>query len=80
MMQIQKSGRDQWTVPSQTKPGVLYIVRRVNGNLTCDCDGGFFCGRCKHQVAVADAITPKIVRTVDEDARAWGLSVLTGRA
>ena len=52
-MTIQTSGRNQWTVPSQTQPDTLYIVRRHDGLLTCDCPAGFYRGRCKHITAVA---------------------------
>ena len=59
-MTIQTSGRNQWTVPSQTQPDTLYIVRRHDGLLTCDCPAGFFRGVCKHITAVAASL-PKSV-------------------
>ena len=43
-MTIQTSGRNQWTVPSQTQPDTLYIVRRFEGAFTCDCPAGYFRG------------------------------------
>ena len=48
----QATGR-QWIVASESKPGTLYIVRRVDGQITCDCPGNVHHGRCKHAKAVA---------------------------
>lgn len=52
-MTIAKRGHDEWIVPSETRPGTLYIVKQVAGDLTCDCPGHFHYGRCKHARAVA---------------------------
>ena len=52
-MTIATRGPNEWLVPSQTKPGEIYIVKRVAGALSCDCPAGFFRGRCKHSTAVA---------------------------
>ncbi len=43
----------QWIVASESKPDTLYIVRRVNGQITCDCPGNVHHGHCKHAKAVA---------------------------
>ncbi len=48
----QATGR-QWIVASESKPDTLYIVRRVNGQITCDCPGNVHHGHCKHVKAVA---------------------------
>ena len=48
----QATGR-QWIVASESKPDTLYIVRRVNGQITCDCPGNVHHGHCKHAKAVA---------------------------
>jgi hypothetical protein len=53
---IQRSGAEQWIVPSRSKPDTLYIVRRHAGVLMCDCPGGFHHGRCKHIAAVAASL------------------------
>jgi len=48
----QAPGR-QWIVASETRANVLYIVRRVNGQFSCDCPGNVLCGHCKHVTAIA---------------------------
>jgi len=48
----QATGR-QWIVASESKPDTLYIVRRVNGQITCDCPVNVHHGHCKHAKAVA---------------------------
>ncbi len=48
----QATGR-QWIVASESKPDTLYIVRRVEGQITCDCPAGIHRGVCKHAKAVA---------------------------
>ena len=70
----QAPGR-QWIVASETRANVLYIVRRVNGQFSCDCPGNVFCGHCKHVTAIA-AAQP---RTCKVDM-ALGLSVLLAPA
>lgn len=45
----------QWTVASETRPNVLYVVKLVDGYYSCDCPGHFHHGRCKHAKAVAAA-------------------------
>ena len=73
----QAAGR-QWTVASETQPGVLYIVKRYRGQTTCDCPSGFYRGACKHVVAI-DAQYPELVASkLSPEARSWGLSALTG--
>jgi hypothetical protein len=47
----QAPGR-QWIVASESRPDTLYIVRRVNGQITCDCPGHYSHGHCKHADAV----------------------------
>ncbi len=58
----------QWVVASESRPNVLYIVKLVNGQFSCDCPGHYHYGRCKH----ADAIratqpepTPPAVAAID---------------
>ncbi len=69
----QAPGR-QWVVASETKPDTLYIVRKVNGQITCDCPGNVHHGCCKHAKYIA-ALQP--VPAVDETklaaARALGM-------
>ncbi len=48
----QATGR-QWIVASESKPDTLYIVRRVAGQITCDCPGNVHHRHCKHAKAVA---------------------------
>lgn len=56
-MTIATRGKNQWLVPSTTRPGLVYIVvRNQRGQLSCDCDGAFFTGHCKHQTAVAEKL------------------------
>jgi len=58
----------QWTVASESRPNVLYVVKQVNGYYSCDCPGHYHYGHCKH----ADAIratqpepTPPAVAAID---------------
>lgn len=51
-MTIATRSRNEWLVPSQTTPDVLYLVKRVNGEYTCSCLGNLHYGRCKHVKAV----------------------------
>jgi hypothetical protein len=74
---VQAAGR-QWTVASQTQPGVLYIVRRHNGVTTCDCLGGFHHGRCKHQAAIDAQYPARSVSMLSPEAHTWGIAQLTG--
>ena len=67
-----------WTIPSQTTAGVMYQVRMVNGALTCDCDGFFFRGTCKHAAAVDTTYPAPVASKLSPEARSWGLSALTG--
>ena len=50
----QAAGR-QWVVASESKPGTLYIVRKVGDTFSCDCAAGFYRNTCKHALAVAAA-------------------------
>ncbi len=70
----QATGR-QWIVASESKPDTLYIVKKVNGEYSCDCPAGFYRGSCKH-VAAVKAAQP---RTFKVDP-ALGLSVLMAPA
>ena len=45
----------QWTLASETRPNVLYVVKNVGGYYSCDCPGHFHHGHCKHARAVAAA-------------------------
>jgi len=62
-------------VASESKPGTLYIVRKVGDTFSCDCAAGFYRNTCKHARAVA-AAQP---RTFKVDPR-LGLSVLLAPA
>ncbi len=70
----QATGR-QWIVASESKPDTLYIVRRVNGQITCDCPGNVHHGHCKHAKAVA-ALQPAPVVDPAKVAMARTLGML----
>jgi len=78
-MTIQTSGKGQWTVPSQTTTDTIYLVRRVNGVLSCDCNGFFYRGTCKHVAAVAAQYPVPAVSKLTPEMQAWGLAQLTGK-
>jgi len=65
----------QWTVASETRPNVLYVVKNVGGYYSCDCPGHYQHGHCKH----ADAVKTSRPRTFRVDP-ALGLSVLLAPA
>jgi len=77
-MTIQTSGKGQWTVPSQTTTDTIYLVRRVNGILSCDCNGFFYRGGCRHAAAVAAQYPAPVASTLTPAMHSWGLSALTG--
>jgi len=78
-MTIATMSKAQWAVPSQTTSNTLYLVRKVDGSLTCDCDGWFFRGKCKHVTAVAAKLNAeRSASKLSAEARSWGLSALTG--
>lgn len=59
-IRTQSAGR-QWLVDSFTTPDVTYVVRRVNGRLTCDCPDAFHRAhvkgyQCKHVRAVEEQV------------------------
>jgi len=53
---VTQTGRDTYTVPSQSQPCESWIVKLVDGDLTCDCPAGFYRGRCRHGAAVEQFI------------------------
>lgn len=82
-MTIQTVAQDkQWTVASETKPGTLYIVKRINGAYSCDCDGAFYRGTCKHIKAVAAKVRHEMqlrpLQPLSERDK-LGLALLTGK-
>jgi len=87
-MQIarQTPGR-QWVVASESRPNVLYIVKLVNGQFSCDCPGHYNHGHCKHAKAVAATQpepNPPAVAAIDpamiERAQAIGIMARPRRA
>jgi len=73
----QTRGR-QWTVASETKPDMLYIVKFVNGQYSCDCLGHYHYGHCKHAAEIA-AREARPASKLSPEARAWGLAAITGQ-
>ncbi len=65
----------QWTVASESRPNVLYVVKHVGGYYSCDCPGHYHRGHCKH----ADAVKASRPRSFKVDM-ALGLSVLLAPA
>jgi len=53
---VEKIGRDTYTVPSQSRPGELHVVKLVAGVMTCTCDASLYRGRCRHGAAVEQFI------------------------
>lgn len=51
---ITPRGAHEWLVTSRTTPGAAYLVRRVHGQWSCDCDGNYHRGRCWHVTAAQD--------------------------
>ena len=70
-MTIATRSQHEWLVPSQTAPDTLYLVKRHAGALSCDCNGFYYRGACKHVAAVA-ATLPAPVST-GPSARDTGL-------
>ena len=74
-----------WLVPSETTVGLVYIVKLVDGDhLSCDCDGSFYRGTCKHIKAVAAKIAADKAAAAAEtafhaEAHTWALNMLMGR-
>lgn len=52
-MVIATRSRNEWIVPSASDTDALHIVKRVNGQLSCSCDGCYYRGTCRHIIAVA---------------------------
>ena len=67
---VTKIAADTFTVPSASQPGMLHVVKLVNSNLTCTCDGSLYRGRCRHGKAVEAYLLAEqraaYVATVDE--------------
>ena len=50
---VTKQTDRQWTVASRSQPGMLHVVKRVNGRLSCDCDAAYNGQNCWHVASVA---------------------------
>jgi hypothetical protein len=82
---VTKQTDRQYTVESRSQPGMLHVVKRVNGRLSCDCDAAYNGQNCWHvaSVAIVANADMKWERTkravISEETRAAALAMLMGR-
>lgn len=62
-MTITTQSPAQWLVTSETTEETVYVVRRHNGQLSCNCNDAYYRGRvCKHQRLVNDMVFAEAAR------------------